>query len=175
YSKIFDHLHVKGDLVAAVGSNIASLSQKLEKLLKLEPQDIQDEVKLIRDEQVTTASMKKKRRAGSVDKEEGEEEKDSMMDPQDMYSNIQQCGPALCYMVKKTGWAFSMIMGGPNPLDPVGGSVIVRYPKFLLDQYISNLLTCPLATLGRIALAITWRCLLHIQHGHGANLYRFLV
>ncbi|KAG6373789.1 hypothetical protein JVT61DRAFT_5934 [Boletus reticuloceps] len=43
-------------------------------------------------------------------------------------SNIQQCGPALQrvleHLVKQTGWRFSVLMGGPDPLDPEGRNVI---------------------------------------------------
>ncbi|KAI6041779.1 hypothetical protein EDC04DRAFT_2892661 [Pisolithus marmoratus] len=62
--------------------------------------------------------------------------KDSMIDNEDdsiinlkvCWLNIEQCGPALQhileYMVTKTGWAFSVIMGSPDPLDVQGKCIV---------------------------------------------------
>ena len=45
-------------------------------------------------------------------------------------SNIQQCGGALQQILhhlgKQTGWKFTMLMGGPDPLDPDIGNIITR-------------------------------------------------
>lgn len=51
--------------------------------------------------------------------------------------NIEQCGPALQRVLKhlnsQTGWHFSVLMGGPDPLDPLGDNMITR-SAFLLGK-----------------------------------------
>lgn len=45
-------------------------------------------------------------------------------------SNVQQCGAALQrvleHLAKQTGWKFSVLMGGPDPVDPEGANIITR-------------------------------------------------
>ncbi|KAI6123706.1 hypothetical protein EDD16DRAFT_1700456 [Pisolithus croceorrhizus] len=78
----------------------------------------------MKEEQVVAASTS---RDGS---KEGisDDEDDSIIDPKKHQLNIKQCGPALQhileYMVTKTGWAFSIIMGGPDLLDAQGKCIV---------------------------------------------------
>lgn len=46
-------------------------------------------------------------------------------------SNVQQCGAALQRILEHlsaqtNGWSFTVLMGGPDPLDPKGGNIITR-------------------------------------------------
>ncbi|KAI6119522.1 hypothetical protein EDD16DRAFT_1519355 [Pisolithus croceorrhizus] len=97
-----------------------------------ESQEIQDKIFRMKEEQVVVASMSRDgSKEGVIDDED-----DSIIDPKNRQLNIKQCGPALQhileYMVTKTGWAFSVIMGGPDPLDAQGECIITRqaYSRF---------------------------------------------
>ncbi|KIK79976.1 hypothetical protein PAXRUDRAFT_36320 [Paxillus rubicundulus Ve08.2h10] len=113
YPKTFYKSHVKLDID----------SIKIEESLKSEPQHIQEEVRCMREEQV---SAKKRKRASSASSDDEEE---SALDAQEIQSNIQQCGPTLqqilAHMAKRTGWMFTILMGGLDPMDPKGESVVV--------------------------------------------------
>ncbi|KIK75808.1 hypothetical protein PAXRUDRAFT_18668 [Paxillus rubicundulus Ve08.2h10] len=54
---------------------------------------------------------------------------DDELDLSTLRSNIQQCGAALqCvleHLAKQTGWTFSVLMGGPDPLSPEGENIIM--------------------------------------------------
>ncbi|KAI6104649.1 hypothetical protein EDD16DRAFT_1714579 [Pisolithus croceorrhizus] len=78
----------------------------------------------MKEEQVVAASTSRDGgKEGVIDDED-----DSIIDLKNCQLNIEQCGPALQhileYMATKTGWAFSVIMGGPDPLDAQGECIV---------------------------------------------------
>lgn len=85
YSKTFYNSRVKPELDSIGGSNISSLRQKIEESLKSEPQHIQEEVRRIREEQV---SAKKRKRASSASSDDEEESTLDAQEIQRLVANI---------------------------------------------------------------------------------------
>ncbi|KAF8123595.1 hypothetical protein EV363DRAFT_1070893, partial [Boletus edulis] len=106
YSKSYYVSHVKDSVPS--GSNIVTVRQKIEDALKNEPQEVLDELKLEQARQRTSLQQ-----GGSDDDDDDE------LDPLDIRRNIQEVGSTLHrvleHLAKKTGWSFSVIMGGPDP------------------------------------------------------------
>ncbi|KAF8415324.1 hypothetical protein L210DRAFT_3768454 [Boletus edulis BED1] len=106
YSKSYYVSHVKDSVPS--GSNIVTVRQKIEDALKNELQEVLDELKLEQARQRTSLQQ-----GGSDDDDDDE------LDPLDIRRNIQEVGSTLHrvleHLAKKTGWSFSVIMGGPDP------------------------------------------------------------
>ncbi|KAG6371365.1 hypothetical protein JVT61DRAFT_9573 [Boletus reticuloceps] len=105
YSKSYYISHVKDSVPSR--SNIVTVRQKIEDALKNEPQEVLDELKLEQARQRVSLQQ-----GGSDDDREE-------LDPLDICRNIQEVGSTLHHVLehlaKKTGWSFSVIMGGPDP------------------------------------------------------------
>ncbi|KIM60070.1 hypothetical protein SCLCIDRAFT_26860 [Scleroderma citrinum Foug A] len=109
-------IKIKSDSpVNATDAKISTLREQIEKKFRVEPQEIQDEVMRIHNEQTTSKN---------TSLAEDEEETDLVADMEVHTSNIQQCAPALQqilgHLSRKTGWSFSVLMGGPDPMDAEG-------------------------------------------------------
>ncbi|KAI6014800.1 hypothetical protein PISMIDRAFT_25568 [Pisolithus microcarpus 441] len=124
YAKVYYHSWVKLKIEGSMTMNISTLCQKIKDAFESESQEIQDEIFHMKEEQVVAASTSRDSgKEGII----GDED-DSIIDPKIHQLNIEQCRPALQhileYMVTKTGWAFSIIMGGPDPLDAQGECIV---------------------------------------------------
>ncbi|KAI5992360.1 hypothetical protein F5J12DRAFT_897249 [Pisolithus orientalis] len=110
YSKMYYTSQVKPDI--STDSNISSLHDQIGKKFRVEPQEIQDEVMHIHNKQHTSRKMPPT---------ESDNEISADVDAETCRSNIQQCMPALIqiltHLSQKTGWSFSVLMGGPDPAD----------------------------------------------------------
>ncbi|KIM57479.1 hypothetical protein SCLCIDRAFT_10445 [Scleroderma citrinum Foug A] len=104
----------------SMDTNISMLRQQTERKFKMEPKEIQDEVMCIHKKQITS---KNSIAVAKVD------EVHLNIDVEVHQSNIQQCAPALQqildHLSRKTGWSFSILMGGPDPIEPEGQCVVV--------------------------------------------------
>ncbi|KAI6146259.1 hypothetical protein BKA82DRAFT_4356660 [Pisolithus tinctorius] len=110
YSKMYYTSQVKPDI--STDSNISSLCDQIDKKFRVEPQEIRDEVMCIHNEQHTSRK---------TPPTESDDEISADVDAETRRSNIQQCAPALTqiltHLSQKTGWSFSVLMGGPDPAD----------------------------------------------------------
>ncbi|KIO12149.1 hypothetical protein M404DRAFT_7021 [Pisolithus tinctorius Marx 270] len=110
YSKIYYTLRVKPNI--STDSNISSLCDQIDKKFRVEPQEIQDEVMRIHNKQHTSRK---------TPPTESDDEISADVDAETCRSNIQQCAPALTqiltHLSQKTSWSFSVLMGGPDPVD----------------------------------------------------------
>ncbi|KAI6148869.1 hypothetical protein BKA82DRAFT_133466 [Pisolithus tinctorius] len=112
YSKMYSTLWVKPD--TSTDSNISSLHNQIDKKLHLSSPYILTLVEFmcIHNEQHTSRKMPPT---------ESDDEISADVDAEMHRSNIQQCMPALMqiltHLSQKTGWSFSVLMGGPDPAD----------------------------------------------------------
>ncbi|KAI6040522.1 hypothetical protein EDC04DRAFT_2602453 [Pisolithus marmoratus] len=123
YAKVYYHSQVKPKMEGSM-MDILTLCQKIKDAFESKSEEIQDEIFHLKEEQVAVASAS---RDGGKDSMINNED-DSIINLKVCQLNIKQCGPALQhileYMVTKTGWAFSVIMGGPDPLDVQGECIV---------------------------------------------------
>ncbi|KAI6168039.1 hypothetical protein EDD17DRAFT_1503700 [Pisolithus thermaeus] len=118
--------------------NISTLHQKIKDAFESESQEIRDEIFHMKEEQVVAASMSRDGgKEGIINDED-----DSIINLKNHQLNIEQCEPTLQhileYMVTKTGWAFSVIMGGPDPLDAQGKCIITRQVVFFYGLHVGE-------------------------------------
>ncbi|KIM50563.1 hypothetical protein SCLCIDRAFT_145177 [Scleroderma citrinum Foug A] len=121
YSKMYYTSRVKPEIpLDSMDTNISMLRQQTERKFKTEPKEIQDEVMCIHKKQITSKN------SIAVAKDD---EAHLNIDVEVHQSNIQQCAPALQqildHLSRKTGWSFSILMGGPDPIEPEGQCVVV--------------------------------------------------
>ena len=140
YSKKYFTSRVKPDL-DSTDTNISTLRQQIERKFKAESKEIQDEVMRIHEEQITN----KDSTIVAKDDEEAYLEIDVEARQRfesytlhhliraaliTFYSHIQQCAPTLQqildHLSRKTGWSFSVLMGGPDPVEPEGQCIVMR-------------------------------------------------
>ncbi|KAI6100665.1 hypothetical protein EV401DRAFT_1894504 [Pisolithus croceorrhizus] len=138
YAKVYYHSWVKPKIEGSMTMNISTLRQKIKDAFESESQEIQDEIFRMKEEQVVAASTSRDGgKEGVIDDED-----DSIIDPKICQLNIEQCGPALQhileYMATKTGWAFSVIMGGPDPLDAQGECIVTRRVVFFYGLHVGE-------------------------------------
>ncbi|KAI6096534.1 hypothetical protein EDD16DRAFT_1527957 [Pisolithus croceorrhizus] len=138
YAKVYYHSRVKPKIEGSMTMNISTLRQKIKDAFESESQEIQDEIFRMKEEQVVAASTSRDGgKEGVIDDED-----DSIIDPKICQLNIEQCGPALQhileYMATKTGWAFSVIMGGPDPLDAQGECIVTRRVVFFYGLHVGE-------------------------------------
>jgi len=140
YSKMYYTSQVKPDMPCdSKDSSISNLPDQIEKKFRAEPQEIRDEVMRVHDEQSSTS-----KNSTSIAEDDEETYPDDTCKRymkchtwsiataliKFLFSNIQQCAPALqqilTHFSRKTGWSFSILMGGPDPTDPEGQCVVAR-------------------------------------------------
>ncbi|KAF8436058.1 hypothetical protein L210DRAFT_876247, partial [Boletus edulis BED1] len=127
YSKIYYKTRIQPQISA--GMPIADVNKKIREMFESETAEIRVEVFRLCEEQ------KQDMRKRAAEGEEGGTEKAtdatgeaSRRDPDLLQGNIQRCGAALQQVLEhleiQTGWKFSVLMGGPDPMDPEGANVI---------------------------------------------------
>ena len=140
YSKMYYTLRVKPDMPCdSKDSSISNLCDQIKKKFRAELQEIQDEVMRVHNEQSSTS-----KNSTSIAEDDEETYPDDMCKRymkchtwsiatvliKFLFSNIQQCAPALqqilTHFSRKTGWSFSILMGGPDLTDPEGQCVVAR-------------------------------------------------
>ncbi|KAH7917467.1 hypothetical protein BV22DRAFT_1135383 [Leucogyrophana mollusca] len=127
YAKIYYKDRVK-DKTNVAGGGIVAVRQSIQQAFENESEDIKNEVENIRVQQVEAARKNKKKGKQSTPDATSDTESIAEQDPAIRRLNIQECGPALerilQHMGRKTGWKFTVIMGGPDPLDLEGNNII---------------------------------------------------
>ncbi|KAF8440265.1 hypothetical protein L210DRAFT_876828 [Boletus edulis BED1] len=101
-------------------------------MFEAESPEFKAEVQRISDQQIKDNRKHGKGVEGMArvqpDDNESDINDDVKTNPVILHNNIQQCGPVLQHMIDhfshKTQWMLTILMGGPNPLDPKGGNVI---------------------------------------------------
>jgi len=121
-------------------SNISGVHNQIKKQFETESPEIQEEVMRIYKEQSRT-SQKTMFTAGDDEETYPDVDVDTCIRRVNtqssvrvlinfLFSNIQQCVPALqqilTHLSQKTGWMFSVLMGGLDPTDPDGKCTIAR-------------------------------------------------
>ncbi|KIJ04500.1 hypothetical protein PAXINDRAFT_22208 [Paxillus involutus ATCC 200175] len=123
YAKTYYQSRVKPGVAA--GSNIVTVRQKIEDALKNESPEVLEEIECIRAEQKAALGGKNKKKGKQLD---GLDDAAVETDPIILRTNIQQVGPTLQtileHLARKTGWSFTVIMGGPDPIIPDDGNHI---------------------------------------------------
>ncbi|KAG9316950.1 hypothetical protein JVU11DRAFT_3036 [Chiua virens] len=118
YSKFYYKTRIQPEI--SKGMSIAEVNWKIRSMFDAESLEIKEEVKRISDDQ-------KMNNLKGCQTDTGPDDVVNI-DRIVLRSNIQQCGPALQRVInhlgEKTGWKFTVLMGGPDPLDPQGGNII---------------------------------------------------
>ena len=130
------------------GTSIADINKKTRELFENETPEIKEEIRMISEQQKRDYNKSGEQKGEPDDSDDDDE--DIILDPSvlrryvikivltfealltlySLNSNIQQCGGALQrilhHLGKQTGWKFTVLMGGPDPLDPDIGNIITR-------------------------------------------------
>ncbi|KAG9316904.1 hypothetical protein JVU11DRAFT_2982 [Chiua virens] len=129
YSKIYYSTCIQPKITS--GMAIADVTRKIRKSYENETLEIKEEIWKI---MTKNKKVKKKRgKASAKDTKQGdsdsESDADNDDDPLSRRNYIEQCGPALQRILEHLssqtgGWHFSVLMGGPDPLDTTGNLIM---------------------------------------------------
>ena len=141
YSKLYYPSRVKPDMACdSQDSNISGVRDQIKKWFEAESPEIREEVMRIYKEQ-SRASQKTTFTAEDDEETYPDVDVDTRIRRVNtqssvrvlinfLFSNIQQCVPALqqilTHLSRKTGWMFSVLMGGLDPTDPDGKCAVAR-------------------------------------------------
>ncbi|KAF8449524.1 hypothetical protein L210DRAFT_864066 [Boletus edulis BED1] len=125
YSKLYYTTRIQPHIEK--GMSISEVNETIKEIFADETPEVKAEVQILCDED---QKEKKKHKTSETQSENAKSDAGEAMeiDPMTLRSNIQQCGPALQWVLEhfswETRWSFSVLMGGLDPVDPEGGNMI---------------------------------------------------
>ncbi|KAH0839408.1 hypothetical protein J3R83DRAFT_138 [Lanmaoa asiatica] len=128
--ELYSKVHYKTRILPELGTglSIADRSKKIRELWENETPEVKEGIYKMCEEQKQSTTKRKGNDETGEDSNDDDDDETSPLDPATKRRNIQQCGAALLHVLqhlgKQTGWIFTILMGGPDPMDPQGANII---------------------------------------------------